>query len=217
MHAVSAKEDPMDRTRRIAIALFASLPLAAAAQAWDSRIRSGEEIVEMQCVKCHAEGLHGAPRIGDRDAWLHRARKGFDALLLGAIRGHGDMPARGGLAQLSDVETRAAIMFMFQASMGTQLAHGAASPPRSVYVRSPQDIVLWRCASCHEKGKSGAPRIADGAAWSPRVKNGIPALVQSALEGHARMPAGGGTVGLTEKEMSAATSYLTGNWTVGAR
>jgi cytochrome c5 len=34
--------------------------------------RSGEEIVRAQCAKCHASGEGGAPKIGDRDAWIPR-------------------------------------------------------------------------------------------------------------------------------------------------
>ena len=79
--------------------------------------RSGEQVVKMQCVKCHAEGLNGAPKIGDKAAWIERAKLGFDSAVRSAIQGHGAMPARGGMANLTDAEMRAAVAYMFQQSV----------------------------------------------------------------------------------------------------
>jgi cytochrome c5 len=75
--------------------------------------RTGEQIVQAQCSKCHREGVGGAPRIGDRDAWIPRLKPGLDVVVRSAINGHGAMPARGGLANLSDSELRSAIVYMF--------------------------------------------------------------------------------------------------------
>ena len=75
--------------------------------------RSGEQVVKAQCSKCHQDGLNGAPRIGDREAWTPRFSKGLDTLVRSAIGGHGGMPARGGKADLTDAELRNAITYMF--------------------------------------------------------------------------------------------------------
>lgn len=75
--------------------------------------RTGEQIVKMQCVKCHGEGVGGAPRIGDRNAWIPRLKPGLDVVVRSAINGHGGMPARGGMADLTDAELRSAIIYMF--------------------------------------------------------------------------------------------------------
>ena len=75
--------------------------------------RSGEQIVKMQCAKCHQKGIGGAPKIGDREAWIPRLKNGLDATVLSAANGHGGMPARGGMANLSDAELRNAISYMF--------------------------------------------------------------------------------------------------------
>ncbi len=74
--------------------------------------RSGKEIVEAQCVKCHGTGVGGAPKIGDRAAWTPRANQGLDTVVRSAIHGHGAMPPRGGMADLTDVEIRSAIVYM---------------------------------------------------------------------------------------------------------
>lgn len=75
--------------------------------------RTGEEIVQSKCVECHATGKHGAPRIDDRAAWVPRLQKGLDNIIAEARKGHGDMPARGGRADLTDEEFRAAVTYLF--------------------------------------------------------------------------------------------------------
>jgi cytochrome c5 len=75
--------------------------------------RSGEQVVKSQCIKCHQEGLRGAPKIGDREAWIPRMKQGLDTLVRSAIRGHGGMPPRGGQANLTDSEIQAAVLYMF--------------------------------------------------------------------------------------------------------
>lgn len=79
--------------------------------------RSGKDIVNMQCIKCHKAGTNGAPKLGDRDAWIPRAVNGMDALVRSAINGHGGMPARGGMASLTDSEMREAVIYMFDQSI----------------------------------------------------------------------------------------------------
>ena len=79
--------------------------------------RTGAQIVKAQCAKCHAAGLIGAPKIGDKAAWIDRAKLGFDSVVRSAINGHGAMPSRGGMANLTDAEMRAAVTYMFQESV----------------------------------------------------------------------------------------------------
>jgi cytochrome c5 len=163
--------------------------------------RTGASIVRAQCMKCHAEGLQGAPRLGDKDAWIQRARGGFDALLRSAIQGHGGMPARGGMADLTDAEMGAAIRYMFQESVRGE--------PR-LAERGGEQVVKQRCASCHERGNYGAPRIGDAGAWKARATGGLDALVRSATHGHGAMPSRGGMAGLSDDEMRSAVAWLAG-------
>jgi cytochrome c5 len=76
-------------------------------------VRTSEAVVQAQCAKCHRSGEAGAPKIGDRTAWIPRLKKGLDPLVASAIHGHGAMPARGGMPDLSDQEMRGAIIYMF--------------------------------------------------------------------------------------------------------
>jgi cytochrome c5 len=91
-------------------------------------LRTSETIVRGQCVKCHEAGKDGAPRIGDREAWIPRLKKGLDALVASAIHGHGAMPTRGGMPDLSDQELRGAIVYMFNFGLpATPVAAPAAA------------------------------------------------------------------------------------------
>lgn len=87
--------------------------------------RSGKQVVDAQCARCHAKGEGGAPKIGDRAAWAPRLTQGIDPLVLSAIRGHGGMPARGDKADLTDGEIKAAINHMFNPAAAAPKAKAA--------------------------------------------------------------------------------------------
>lgn len=95
------------------------------------RERSGEDIVKSQCAQCHQAGVGGAPKIDDRAAWAPRMKQGLDATVRSAMKGHGGMPARGGLAEISDRELRAAILYMFYPAAASVSAAPAAAPAPS--------------------------------------------------------------------------------------
>jgi cytochrome c5 len=107
-----------------AVILFA-LPQAVFSQAAE---RSGKQVADAQCAKCHAKGTNGAPKIGDKAAWTPRFKQGIDALVSSAIRGHGGMPARGEKADLTDSEVKAAILYMFNPAASTAKPKAKAEP-----------------------------------------------------------------------------------------
>lgn len=74
--------------------------------------RTGQQVVEARCAKCHATGEGGAPKIGDRAAWIPRLKNGLDATVRSAIHGYGGMAPRGGGADLTDAEVRNAVVYM---------------------------------------------------------------------------------------------------------
>lgn len=94
--------------------------------------RRGEQVVGLYCGKCHETGAGGAPKIGDKAAWIPRLTQGLDPLVRSAINGHGAMPPRGGAANLIDAELRNAIVYMVNGGAGpakAASAAGAASGP----------------------------------------------------------------------------------------
>lgn len=72
---------------------------------------TGEALYKQSCTVCHAAGVAGAPKSGDKAAWAPRIALGIDALTASVIKGKGAMPPRGGSAA-SDADIRAAVQFM---------------------------------------------------------------------------------------------------------
>lgn len=73
----------------------------------------GKEIVQKTCAACHATGVVGAPKIGDKAAWQPRVDEGMEKMLEIAMNGKGAMPARGG-GDYSKEEISDAIHYMLK-------------------------------------------------------------------------------------------------------
>ncbi len=74
--------------------------------------RSGEAVYNTACMACHAVGVLGAPKKGDKAAWDDKLAKGLDASLQNSINGINAMPPKGNCLNCSDDELLAAIKFM---------------------------------------------------------------------------------------------------------
>jgi len=73
---------------------------------------TGRQAYERVCAQCHEQGLDGAPKTGDRDAWVGRSWL-WDAVLFEHARaGYEEMPAKGGDATLDDVIVTKAAEYM---------------------------------------------------------------------------------------------------------
>jgi cytochrome c5 len=175
-------------------------------------LQGGEAVYKAACAACHASGAAGAPKTGDAGAWGPRIKQGFDTLVKHAVEGFKGMPAKGGSPDLDPIEVARAVAFMGNQSGGkftepAAPAAGQAAAPGAAAL-SGEQIVKQVCGGCHETGKGGAPRIGDRAAWAKRVSHGINAVTDSAIHGHAGMPARGGMASLTDPEMRAAVLYM---------
>jgi len=89
-----------------------SAPMVTKPAAKAAASAEGKAVYNSACVACHAAGVAGAPKTGDKAAWAERLKAGLDALVKTAISGKGAMPPRGGNASQSDAEVRAAVEFM---------------------------------------------------------------------------------------------------------
>jgi cytochrome c5 len=88
----------------------AKLELAKAAPAKsDGKPRDGATVYNSVCMACHASGAAGAPKAGDKAAWAPRIATGMPALIKSATNGKNAMPAKGGAADLTDAEIKAAV------------------------------------------------------------------------------------------------------------
>src|SRR5712691_433584 len=76
----------------------------------------GKKVYDTTCMVCHAAGVAGAPKLGDKAAWAPHLVHGMDALLQSALKGKGAMPPKGGNPSLSDNDVRAAVEFMVSQS-----------------------------------------------------------------------------------------------------
>lgn len=93
---------------------------------------------------------------------------------------------------------RIAVLFLF----------AVAFDARAVLAADGKVIYVQTCAACHANGVANAPRLADKAAWEPRLKNGKDVLLTSVLKGKGAMPPKGGNASLSEDDVRAALDYI---------
>jgi len=90
--------------------------MAAAAPAGGGAKADGKAVYDKTCSVCHATGLAGAPKFGDKAAWAPRIATGIPTLHNAALKGLNAMPPRGGNMALSDAEVTAAADYMVGAA-----------------------------------------------------------------------------------------------------
>jgi cytochrome c5 len=73
---------------------------------------AGEKIYNSVCQACHATGLAGAPKTGDKAAWQARIAQGAAMLHEHAIKGIRAMPPKGGAMSAPDADIKAAVDYM---------------------------------------------------------------------------------------------------------
>lgn len=95
----------------------AATPPAAAAPAKVAAAGAGagEALYKQVCMACHAAGVAGAPKLGDKAAWEPRIKTGLETLKTSAVKGKNAMPAKGGSAA-SDADVHAAVEYMVNAA-----------------------------------------------------------------------------------------------------
>ncbi|VVE70707.1 cytochrome C [Pandoraea captiosa] len=100
-----------------AAAAMASLKTAApAAASAGGNLDAGKKLYDTVCMACHASGVMNAPKFGDKAAWAPRIATGIDTLHNAAIKGLNAMPPKGGAANASDDDVKAAVDYMVSAA-----------------------------------------------------------------------------------------------------
>lgn len=64
------------------------------------------------------------------------------------------------------------------------------------------------CKICHDNPSNPAPQLGDKAAWDKRLEQGMPTLVQHAIQGFNAMPAGGLCTTCTPPDFEAMIVYM---------
>ncbi|RQH06077.1 c-type cytochrome [Paraburkholderia dinghuensis] len=100
-----------------AMAAIASIPQAASAPAGGAAGQSadasqaGKALYQQVCQACHAAGILGAPKFGNKNDWAPRLKDPMDTVYNYALHGKGQMPPKGG-STASDADVKAAVDYM---------------------------------------------------------------------------------------------------------
>ncbi|MSP98158.1 MAG: cytochrome c5 family protein [Betaproteobacteria bacterium] len=105
------KEPAVPAQAPAASAASASSP-AAGPQATAGGKADGKKVFESTCSVCHAAGVAGAPKLGDKAAWAPHLAHGLNDVYQTALKGKGAMPPKGGNLSLSEAEVKAAVDYM---------------------------------------------------------------------------------------------------------
>jgi len=84
-----------------------------------------------------------------------------------------------------------------------------APPPDATSERGKRTgvfLVHGSCRSCHSSGQGGAPQIGDRKAWTPRMHQGLDAMVRSVVSGKGNSAGGGSDA--DELELARAVVYM---------
>lgn len=106
--AAPAQGAPAQAAASAPAATAAAAPAAASAD-------TGKKVYEQVCAACHAAGVAGAPKFGDKAAWAPRLKEGMDVVHNYALKGKGVMPPKGGYAG-PDADVIAASDYMANAA-----------------------------------------------------------------------------------------------------
>lgn len=91
---------------------------------------------------------------------------------------------------------------------GDECTGGAMTTVAAADPRDPAEIYQGKCASCHNTGVGGAPKLGSAEDWEPRVEKGMEVLFQNAWNGINAMPPKGICMDCTEEEMRATIDYI---------
>ena len=113
--APAALAAPASAPAATTVAAVTPAPAPATATAAPVKAGAVPALYEQACTVCHATGVAGAPKLGDKAAWAPRVGQGIDALVANVIKGKGAMPPKGGSSASPD-EIKAVVTYMVNAA-----------------------------------------------------------------------------------------------------
>jgi len=85
----------------------------------------------------------------------------------------------------------------------------AATPAVAETVNSVEDNYNKSCATCHNAGVAGAPKLGDVTGWTMRIAKGMDALYASGINGlPPAMPAKGMCFSCSDDDLRALVDYM---------
>lgn len=178
--------------------------------AWAPRIKTGFEALLNSALK--GKGAMGAQGGGDfedlevANAVVYMANNSgakFEAPKAPAAA------ASGAAAPVADAAAAAPVAAAAPAAAPAVTAPAAAAPVMAAAAGSGAGEALYKqaCVACHVAGVAGAPKLGDKAAWAPRIKTGLDAMVASVIKGKGAMPPRGASAG-SDADIRAAVEYM---------
>jgi cytochrome c5 len=76
----------------------------------------GKGVYDKFCFACHATGVGGAPKHGDKAAWAPHVAKGVDTMWQSVLNGLNAMPPKGTCMSCSEDELKAAMNYLLDAA-----------------------------------------------------------------------------------------------------
>ncbi|WP_206950636.1 c-type cytochrome [Trinickia acidisoli] len=98
-----------------AIAALSSAPAPAPTSASADNAQAGKALYTQVCQACHAAGVLGAPKFGNKADWAPRLKDPMNVIYNYALHGKGNMPPKGG-STASDDDVKAAVDYMVSAA-----------------------------------------------------------------------------------------------------
>jgi cytochrome c5 len=180
---------------------------------WAPRIAKGLDALVQSAL--HGKGNMPAQGGGDFDDVEVARGAAYMANAAGAHFPEPQRPAAGATAAASapagGASAMAAAPAAAPAAPATAVAAAApaAAAPAAAPVAANAGETLFKqtCVTCHGTGLAGAPKFGDKAAWAPRIAQGVPTLVQHAIQGKNAMPPRGGS-SASDAEVQAAVQYM---------
>ncbi|MGB0895301.1 MAG: c-type cytochrome [Parashewanella sp.] len=87
-------------------------------------------------------------------------------------------------------------------------AVAALSLSANVMAQDGKAVYDKACHVCHSIGLAGAPKVHDTAAWAPRLKLGMDALIKVVHTGKGAMPPKGTCMDCTDADFKAAIEFM---------
>jgi cytochrome c5 len=193
----------------------AGAPKIGDAGGWSARIAEGYDTL----VKHAISGIRAMPPKGGNpdldDVEVARA-VAYMANQSGAKFKEPEVKAPAPAAAPANAEAASAPA---AAAPAPQAAAAAAAPavapaaaPAKISADAGKKLYEATCQACHGAGIAGAPKLADKAAWAPRISQGSATLYEHAIKGFqgktGMMPPKGGA-SASDEEVKAAVDYMT--------
>ncbi|MDO9481520.1 MAG: c-type cytochrome [Hydrogenophaga sp.] len=186
---------------------LAGAPKFGDAAAWAPRVTTGYEALLTSALKgkgamgAQAGGAFSDIEIGR--AVVHMANAGGGKFAEPAA------PAAADAAAPATEAAAPAATAAVEVAAAAPTATPAPAAPASATVAAGAGEALYKqaCAVCHVAGVAGAPKLADKAAWAPRLALGVDGLTASVIKGKGAMPPKGGSAA-SDADIQSAVTYM---------